>query len=244
MLIVVIQRLRRDESGFSITELLTAMVIGSVVLWALMTLMTTGFSKSVEVTDRAEAAQSARSAMDRIVMLMDSTICLDPSAVDSAIPPLIGSSTSPAVTGSDGNYIAFYADLDGVSDQPDKYTITYDPTAKTLTERRYDGVGSLPNITFSTAVSQTRVLASQIVPVSPLPVFRYYSFKSDGTFDVNSPLSTPITQANAINVVRAVVSFRSVPTRTGKEDARSTALEEQSAIGTPDPMTPSAGSCP
>src|SRR3546814_17531974 len=59
-------RLRTEEAGFSLTELLTAKVIGSIVLWSLMTLMTTGLHKSLEVGDRAEAAQNGRAAIDRM----------------------------------------------------------------------------------------------------------------------------------------------------------------------------------
>ena len=66
------------NDGFSLIELLTAMVIGGVVLGALMTLMATGFTKSAEITDRAETAQSGRSALDRILTLMDSEVCLGP----------------------------------------------------------------------------------------------------------------------------------------------------------------------
>ena len=242
-------RLRDDESGFSLTELLTAMVIGSIVLWALMTLMTTGLNKSIEVTDRAEAAQNARSAMDRMTTLLDSSMCLDPIASATAIPPLIGSSTNPTVAGSDGNYAAFYADLNGVSDQPDKYTLTYDPVADTITENRFDSSGTLPNITIATTASTTRVLATNVVPTrdptnnTQQPIFRYYRFVSSGAINP-TPMGTPIAAIDAASAVRVVIAFQVVPRRTNKESRVATTLEGQSALGTPDPNTPNAGACP
>lgn len=241
------QRLRHDEAGFSLPELLTAMVIGGVVLAALMTLMTTGFLKSAQVTDRAEAAQIGRSAMDRTVTLLDSTVCLDPSSA-GIIPPLIGAAGSEA--GSDSNYLAFYADLNGVSGSPDKYTITYDATAKSLTERRYQGIGSLPNLTFPASATETRVLATNVVPArdpnttAQLPIFRYYDYEADGTINTGTPLAVPITAVIAPTVVRVLIDFQSISSRTKTEDKRSTMIEGQSAIGTPDPATPNAGSCP
>jgi prepilin-type N-terminal cleavage/methylation domain-containing protein len=239
-------QLRDDESGFSLTELLTAMVIGSVILLALMTLMTSGFSKSAEVSDRAEAAQAGRTALDRMVTLIDSTICLDPSSSQVAIPPLIGA--QGAVTGSDGNYIAFYGDLNGVSNTPSKYTLTYDASTKTITERRYNGVGTLPAVTWP-SVSQTRVLTTEAIPAKDsltgvqLPIFRYYKFAANGLIDP-TPMSTPITQANSILAIRVAIAFEVISRRTQREDARSTTIEGQSSIGTPDTSVPNAGSCP
>jgi prepilin-type N-terminal cleavage/methylation domain-containing protein len=243
----LLNRLRSDEAGFSLPELLTAMIIGGVVLGALMTLMTTGFFKAAEITDRADAAQSGRSAMDRIVTLLDSTICLDPSSA-GIVPPLIGSSALPTTQGSDSNYVAFYADLNGVSNSPDEYTITYDPTAKTLTEQRFDSGGTLPNLTWPATATATRVLASNVVQArdpqtkAQQPIFRYYDYEADGT--IASPLATPITQAIAPSVIRVLVAFQSISSRTKREDARSTMIDGQSAVGTPDPSNPGAGSCP
>jgi prepilin-type N-terminal cleavage/methylation domain-containing protein len=251
-----LRRLREDEDGFSLTELLTAMVIGGVVLWALMTLMTTGLTKSLEVSDRADAAQTGRGALDRMVTLLDSSICLDPVTTSAAVPPLIGSAAAvtgppaiPAQTGSDGSYAAFYADLAGVSDSPDKYTLTYDATAKSLTERRFNSTGTLPNITIPSTATETRVLATNVVPARDslgvqLPVFRYYKFESDGSINPASPVATPVTQALAGQPVRVVITFQVISGRTNREDRRSTTIEGQSALGTPDPSLPNAGSCP
>lgn len=248
----LIDRLRRDESGFSITELLTAMVIGSIVLWALMTLMTTGFTKSREVTDRAEAAQSARAALDRMVTLFDSSLCLEPPAGEFPKPPLIGSApaqgANPAVVGSDGSYAAFYADLNGISDQPDRYTLTYDSGARTITERRYDSSGTIPNLSFPASPSQTRVLAANVVPAraadnSVLPIFRYFRYGSGGQVET-TPMAVPVASSLANDAVRVIVAFQVVPQRTGVEDRRSAVIEGQSALGTPDANTPSLGACP
>lgn len=243
----VMRRIRQDESGFSLTELLTAMVIGSVVLWALMTLMTTGFTKSLEVSDRAEAAQAGRTALDRMVTLLDSSICLDPIASIVATPPLIGSSTAPAVVGSGDNYAAFYADLDGVSGLPDKYTLTFDPTARTITEARYASSGTPPNISFATSPTQTRVLATNVVQAVAggvgVPVFRYYKYGPTGLVDT-TPLGTPIAQTIAKDVVSVRIAFQAISSRTKVADGRATTIEGQSTLGLPDTSLPSAGACP
>ena len=246
----LLRHIREDESGFSLTELLTAMVIGSVVLAALLTLMTTGFTKSAEVTDRADAAQSGRSALDRMVTLFDSSICLDPISSVAAIPPLIGSSSNRTVTGSGDSYAAFYADLDGVSDQPDKYTLTFDAATKTLTEQRYDSSGALPNITIAPSPTQTRVLANNVVQARSssgvqLPVFRYFKYGAAGSIDMTAPpLATPIAQTDANTAVRVLITFRVISGRTKVEDKRASEIEGQSALGTPDSSLPSAGACP
>jgi prepilin-type N-terminal cleavage/methylation domain-containing protein len=238
--------LKDDESGFSLTELLTAMVVGSVILWALMQTMTTGFTKSVEITDRAETTQIGREASERIVTLLDSSVCLDQANGPTAVSPLVGSATG--IKGSDDNYVAFYADLDGASDTPNKYTITYDPVADTLTEQRFDGAGTFPTVTFAATASQTRVLASNVVPArtssnAQIPIFQYYKFTSTGAIN-STPVVTPIVQASARDVVRIAFTFKVLSNRTQKEDGRTTTVEDQSSVGTPEPGTPAGGSCP
>lgn len=245
----------RDESGFSLTELLTAMVIGSIVLWALMTLMTTGLVKSLEVSDRADAAQTGRSAMDRMTTLIDSSICLDPISNVLAVPPLVGAqAASPptvpvAEAGSDSSKFGFYADLSGVSDQPDKYTLTYDAAARTITESRFDSSGTLPNISIPASPTRTVVLATNVVQArtdagAQLPIFRYYRYETNGTINGSAPMTTPVVQDEANEAVRVVIAFKAISKRTNKEDARATTIEGQASIGTPDPANPNAGACP
>lgn len=58
--------LRRDESGYSLTELLTVMVILSVVMGALTTMLVSGSRASIDMNQRVEAQTELRLGLDRL----------------------------------------------------------------------------------------------------------------------------------------------------------------------------------
>ncbi|MBI5105566.1 MAG: prepilin-type N-terminal cleavage/methylation domain-containing protein [Solirubrobacterales bacterium] len=229
-----LRALARDESGFSVTELLMAMSIGSIVLWALMQFFVTGIKSSNELSDRVEAAQRGRLAMDRVTTLMDSMLCLN-------------AATPPVVAGSTGTSVTFYADLAGASATPVKYQLTYDAATKQLNEAQYVGQGALPGaITYPGSPTRTRVLATNVVPArdgagAQQPVFRYYAFQADGTVNEAAPLAVPLTAGDASTVVRVAAQFRANPERTKAEDPRSSLIAGQSIVASADANTPAAG---
>jgi prepilin-type N-terminal cleavage/methylation domain-containing protein len=181
----------RGDDGFSLIELLAAMLIGGMLLTALMTVFINGVQGSTKVLNRVDSAQRGRVALDRINTLLNAQVCLrdaSDATTQAAIPPVVGASSS-------GSVITFYADLDGASDTPDKYVLTYDATAKTITETRYNGIGKLTDVngvTFSSTATYNRRLADYISPSkntagTVLPIFTYYGFASNGTVDLANP---------------------------------------------------------
>ncbi len=58
--------LRRDESGYTLTELLTVMVILSVVMGALTTMLVSGSRASIDMNQRVEAQTELRLGLDRL----------------------------------------------------------------------------------------------------------------------------------------------------------------------------------
>jgi prepilin-type N-terminal cleavage/methylation domain-containing protein len=231
--------LLRDESGFSLMELMTAMAIGSVVLTIVMTVFTNGVTGSARVGDRVEAAQRGRLALDRITSLLDSQVCNlthdAPSNTDISVPPVLAN--------SDDNSITFYADLSGASDTPTKYTLTYSAAAKTLTEYDYAGSGKLPYVAYPNTPTRTRVLATNVWPArqggvmtgAQLPIFRYYRFLNSAIDP--APRTTPLSATDAPTIVRVDVQFKTVPERTKTEDARSASLSGQGTVLTANPTT-------
>ena len=75
-MLMTLRRLRRDQSGFSLVELLVSMALGSIVLTALMTVFLNGVTGAVRTSDRVEALQRGRVTMDRVVTLLSSQTCL------------------------------------------------------------------------------------------------------------------------------------------------------------------------
>jgi prepilin-type N-terminal cleavage/methylation domain-containing protein len=229
------RRLRTDEAGFSLMELVMAMALGSIILTAVMTLFITGVKSSAKVTDRVEAQQRAQVAMDRVTTLLSSQVCLN-------------AATPPIVTGSTASSVTFYGDLKGASTQPDQYRITWDPTARTLTETKWKATGNLPS-TITYTEPKSRVIARGVLQGADdsgvvAPVFRYYRFETNGTVNLANPVVIPatgITAADAGNVVQVGVTFLVVSDRTQRDDARATSLTGQALAGSADPASPIAG---
>jgi prepilin-type N-terminal cleavage/methylation domain-containing protein len=256
-------RLRREDDGFSLIELLTAMAIGSVVLTALMTFFIHGVRATTDIQNRVDDAGRARYAMDRIVRLLDSQTCLQPSATADTL-------TAPVQPNSDSNSITFYGDLNGGSGSvvggtapdnyiPARYTITYVP-----------GPGSTPgkvtvdtykyNVATKVWVKQgaTDTVVSDITPFKDpktgvtQPFFAYYPFYTATTVPQGatagdiaaSPAAVPITAATAPTVVKVVVSFGAISTTSHRDDKTRALVTGSGTLSTfnADPIAPSA--CP
>jgi prepilin-type N-terminal cleavage/methylation domain-containing protein len=232
----------REEDGFSLIELLTAMALGSLVLTMLMIVSLRAMASSTDAQNRVETGQTARLAMDRVTQLLDSQTCLLMPHPDTVNHPddVIG---VPPIVAADTNSVTFYADQNasGTAASPDKYTITYSPTAKTLTVLRYDAIGTEPRVSYATAPSRTQVLASNVLPARDTskvvqPIFRYSTFPPAGS---NTP--TPLTAATLSStdvgkVIRVDVQFQPVARLHAVEDANhSNSVQGESILQTADP---------
>lgn len=60
----LLRRLVRDESGFTLTELLTSVTILGIVVAGLVTLFTSGMNAEAELNRRFQAQTTARTALD------------------------------------------------------------------------------------------------------------------------------------------------------------------------------------
>jgi prepilin-type N-terminal cleavage/methylation domain-containing protein len=252
---VRLRHLAADDRGFSLTELLVAMVLASIVGVTVLTIFTQGLGATTGVQNRVEANQKGRLALDAVGGLLDSQVCLlanDPANAGQvkSMPPILA--TDPFGKVTNGNSVSFYATLNGGNGTPDLYRITYDPAAKTLTQYRYAGQGTEPSVTFN-PTPKTRVLATNILPAgfrksdgttTTLPIFSYYTFQADGTVrtdpdpaqDTALP-AAPLSALNAAKVVRVWV--RMVPAADrAKTVTASNTLQTQSTLATARPPAP------
>ena len=236
------RRLRDNQSGFSLVELLAAMLVAGVVLTAVMNVFINGVQGAARVQERVDSQQRGRVAMDRVTTLLSSQVC-----VSSSISPIVGTvSTDKSVT--------FYSDLNGASSTPTKYTLTWDAVAKTLTEYKYvatSGTVTSPPMVFPSTPTVTRQIATNVWPAqndlgADLPIFSYYRFEADGTVNLNNPIalnaSSQLAATDADDVVQVGVAFRVIPGKaTAVANARSTSITGQALAGSASPASPAAG---
>ena len=101
----------RDESGWTLIELLMAMTIGVVVLLAAFMLVDASAPLAQKTQDRVDAAQRGRLAMEIIGAELRSQVCMP-----GAVPPIM-----PTV--SDSSNVWFYGNNQDQDSLPQKHHI-------------------------------------------------------------------------------------------------------------------------
>jgi prepilin-type N-terminal cleavage/methylation domain-containing protein len=222
--------LRSDQSGFTLVELVTAMTIGLVVLMAAFLLLDRATSVSQEISNRQEALQRGRLAMEKIVRDLRSQVCL-------------GDEKEP-ITAADSNRITFYIDTSDGSKAVHQRTIRYDAATKNIYEDIYIGTGTYPDLVFG-APSQTRLLVSGVDPILDngvaRPVLRYYAFNIGGTPGDLRQLSAPLSTNDAISTVLVKIGFTVLPDRKVPKNREATTLESDIYVRIADPSRPLEG---
>jgi type II secretory pathway pseudopilin PulG len=86
-------RRARAEEGETLMELLIAIAIASVVLFALLQVFVGTLQADARTEDRVAATASVRLGMERVVSALDSQVC-----ADAVTPPIVAGSTGSALT--------------------------------------------------------------------------------------------------------------------------------------------------
>jgi prepilin-type N-terminal cleavage/methylation domain-containing protein len=241
-MLMTARRLRSDQSGFSLIELLMAMALGSIVLTALMTIFMSGISSTVKVSDRVEALQRGRITMDRITTLLNSQTCLLNTD---------GTGQAPILDGQDSQ-VAFYASLGVVDSDPTIYRLRYDAAAKSLYEDRYAPVRNASNVvtypSYPASPGVSRLIGTNVLPTTAgAPIFRYWQFVTiDGpTLGMvnTTPLVTPLTATSQLNAVRVTISFVTQPEHTSSSttDLRAMSIDGVATVGSANAGEPTKG---
>jgi prepilin-type N-terminal cleavage/methylation domain-containing protein len=227
----VIDRLRSDESGFTLVELIAAMAIGTVVLLAAFLLLDRATSVSNEVADRQDALQRGRVAMESMVQQLRSQVCL-------------GDAKEP-ITYGDATATSFYADLGDGSTNVELRKLLYDTANKRIVEERYAGTGTYPDLTFPATPTRKRVLLSKAELIKDgavtRPLFRYYAFVDGGEPGELEQLPVPLNTDNAARTVMVKLGFVSLPQRTKTRDRDTTTFESDVYVRIADPSKPTEG---
>jgi Tfp pilus assembly protein PilW len=225
-------RLRNDESGFTLVELLVASMVGTLILWSAFALVDAGFRGQRTVENRLDAASSGRAAMEQVTRQLRSQICL-------------GTGTPPVVRAED-NLVEFYASVAAPAATPSgrqaiqRRTLEYIPNGATgrgrIRETVVTGTGNLPNVTF-TATPVTRTIVDNIAPVSGVPIFRYYRYDPANAPEV-LPIATPAADNDRRSLIQVQTAFEAFPTHTQDESKVKTRLDNRVTVRTADPTDP------
>jgi len=206
----------RSEDGFTIMEVLTAAIIGFIVLAGTLGLLESSLRLNSGVIAKTDAMQRGRLAMDVVTQQLRSQVCLDGSTFADDIP------VSAIVAGSNANAVTFYLDFTNTGERPKRRTLTFDTVSKSIKTTTWDSTKDRPAPgDFPATPSATNVLLENVVPqrnkenTADIPFLRYYAYTLvGGRPRAELLLATPLSQTDADRVARIDVSFFALPTRS------------------------------
>ena len=213
------KRLRDDQSGFTLVELITAISIGMIIILAAFMVLDRTISASSQIADRSDALAQGRQAMSTITRELRSAVCVG--------------NTFPIVAGTNSS-VTFTADLtDGVSvTNPIKQRqLSWNSTTGTLTETVTPSTGTYPNLMFNGTTTSVQLLSKvdQILDQPgnvPRAMFRFYGYQTNTTNGTLVQLAAPLSATDLGRVAVIKVGFRSFAARPISNDKNSAVLEE------------------
>jgi prepilin-type N-terminal cleavage/methylation domain-containing protein len=207
----------REQSGYTLIELLVAMAIGLVVSLGAFTFLEFASGDVSRVTERVHVTQTGRVALEKIMLELHS-VCVTPEL-------------NPILQGSNESVIKFVSETGNQASFPTVkeheiiYTKGSGTTEGTLIEKTYASVGEAVkgNYAFSsTVLGTTRLLTGVRQTTESTPIFRYYRYyhKADATpvyGEIDPTPITPLTKEEAEELSKVTVSFTLAP--EGKESS-------------------------
>ena len=186
-----------DEGGFSLVELLSALVIGSIVLFAVFGLLDTAVRLQAKSVDSLDATDRGRIGIDQIEQGLASRICLgaQPSLVDAR-----------------DDRVEFYASLAPESGavrlivQRRRFTVAGTAIREDVwTSSPPAAPPAIPPAN-TTTPTLTRLVVQGIKRTATTPIFRYYA--NQGTpASPTLALTTPLAATDLSRVALIRVSF-------------------------------------
>lgn len=208
----------REERGFTLVEVMIALVIGLVVSSALLAIVIVSTDLSSNYTDRVDANQQGRLAMEKITQALNSS-CVTPDQ-------------APVLANSTATTLMFYStpfDLPGTA--PEEVTISLPPSpprqGAPLTMTTQILTGTPPNWTPANQPASTFTLAlwaaESAGPSNTLvPLFQYYGYAANGTISTTAFTLTGgvLSAAQAAATAEVAINYQALPSDNWSASSR------------------------
>ncbi len=158
----IASRLRAEESGLTLIELLVTIIIATVTAMALFAFQDLALHQSTRVFAKVNATQQARSAIETIESRLHSACVAD------EVTPIYRGSTSSSLV-----FVSKYGSAATVTPEFHKIALT----GTSLVDTTYPAVGSAPNWTPGPTATSSRTLLTNVTPASGSSgLFTYYPY--------------------------------------------------------------------
>ena len=230
MLRRALTRLRRDERGFTLTELLVVISVGGIVMLAAVNLIDASVRASDEVLDRVDGLGKGRQAFEQLTQRLRSQVCPDKD--------------TPAIVAASDSSLTFYTELSSTSDPqgnplfvPEGRRISL--AGGILREEVWNALATPYANTFGGPPNVNRVMADAIFPQPGRPFFRYYAFVGNDPAKAELELQTPLSATDMARTVKIEVAYDSRPSkRAGQSNRIDSSYENEVFVRTADPTDP------
>jgi Tfp pilus assembly protein PilW len=214
------------EDGFSLTELLAAMIIGIVIIFGAFTVIDNSATVNGKVVGRTDATQRGRAAMDEITRALRSAVCAN---------------NTPPITTATPTQVVFTVDLsDGSGVLPEQRQLTYSPTADTITQSVVAGSGTTNAVQW-VATAKTRTLLTDSDPdpaTTPTgAIFTYWKFSPGTAGQTLVSLGSTVAAADLSRIARIDIAYVTRPANVSVIDARAANVEDAIAVRSVNPDT-------
>ena len=220
-----------DEHGFTLVEMLVAMVAGIVVVGALVALLTISLDQETQITDRVQDDRAGRSAMNVMLEELHSS-CTGFGSIAIQAPSTTPVSPLAAIgplnlwfLSAYGNSSSGEASVKAVVEHDIAWSLTKTTksgeTLGTLYDYWFKGSGESPNWSFgtlSTANATKRItLATNVIPGTTSTIFHYSRYDTTAadteTYGklVEVPGSEVANYAANRKVAEVTISYKQAP---------------------------------
>ena len=226
------RHVRDGEAGFTLIELIVAMSIGMIVLFALFDLVDRALPATTRITNRVDAEQRTRPVVEHIEHALHSGVCL-PNGTDANgnavyLTP-ISSMSATQVTFYD--FMPTPSQVSYASWLPEQRQFSFDAATGTLSESVWTVSGTSPPYTVT--LQSTRQLLSNVRQNGATPFFAYQSY------DPSTGALTSTTDPT--KVAKVDVSFLAGPsTGNGTASAQDATVNASISLGLPTDFTTNA----
>lgn len=190
------RRLRRED-GHTLPELMTALLMATIILMATFALLEHVMVRTAETQARVESTQKGRQAMDAITRSLRSQVCLSASV--------------PSMAAASDTSMTYYSDRSDPTattvEPPEKHVVTYDPATRRITQEIYPGTGAPPTTTYASTPTLRKQLAENIVLDGATPMFRYFAYDTLTPPTASLALPGPVGLTDLGRIARISITF-------------------------------------
>jgi prepilin-type N-terminal cleavage/methylation domain-containing protein len=186
-------RLRRDEAGFTLIEMLVTLAVGMIVMFAILGLLDMSVRSSATSLGRSQAVRDGRGAIDRVGQELRLASCPD---------------TGSAVLSATDTSVAYYVARPQTNPQlapvVERHTLTYNAANGSITLTVSPGTGIPP--VWSGTPSRTSVLGTGLSQTGTTPIFQYLSYDTPTAPDT-SLIAAPVAATSLSAIAQVRVTF-------------------------------------